>query len=78
MPCLPNDFAKQSIVSYTSTRGMTCSSFFLGALRPLIHGVEHGGQCELPPLTERARTLAHPFDFENVISNQVKELLVWL
>ena len=39
----------------------------LGALRPLIHGVAHGCQYELPPLTERAR------NFENVISNQVKE-----
>lgn len=46
-------------------------TYLLGALRPLIHGVEHGGQCELPPLTERARTLAHLFDFENVIN--VKE-----
>lgn len=54
-------------MSYTSTRGMTCSSFFLGALRPLIHGVEHGCLYELPPLTERARTLVHLFDFENVI-----------
>ena len=42
-------------------------TYLLGALRPLIHGNEHGGQYELPPLTERARTLAHLFDFENVI-----------